>query len=212
MDQLEADIIHYRPVLVIIDTLAAAKSGALDENAAGPMADLLNAVQRLAQRESMAIIIVHHHRKGATDDIGDAMRGSTAISAAADVNIAIFKDHDRVTLKAEGRDIEEKDLRIEFEDFRWKLRGDAYELAKTEANEEVLEALSRLGESDAGTVAREIGWNRTVAWRRLKDLELNKRVASRVERVGSSIRILYRVSGYAGEWETGEQGEQQERG
>ena len=70
MDLLDEE----RPVLLIIDTLAAAKTGKVDENAAGPIADLGNSLRVLAQIYKAAILATHHHGKLIGGDPGDDLR------------------------------------------------------------------------------------------------------------------------------------------
>lgn len=50
-------------VLVIIDTLASAKTNKIDENMASDMASLVNSIQQVAQRHRCSILMIFHHRK-----------------------------------------------------------------------------------------------------------------------------------------------------
>lgn len=197
MNVLEALIGEVRPAFVVIDTLASAKSGKVDENAAGPMADILNALQRMAHSRRLSILLVAHHRKGAIGDPGADLRGSSAISAAADMLMSLVRKPPVYALAVEGRDTEDAEYRMEFEDYRWKLRGDERLLAKLDAEQSVFEVLGQLGESDAGAVARELGWSRSTAMRTLKELEFKHMIRSRVDKAyGERVsRILYRIGG-----------------
>lgn len=102
---LEREISAARPALVILDTLAAAKTGRLDENAAGPMADLANGLRHLAQVHDTTILVVAHHGKGSYADPGHDLRGSSALAAAADVNLGLYKTETGHSLRGEGRDL-----------------------------------------------------------------------------------------------------------
>jgi hypothetical protein len=198
MEVLESLISEVSPSLVVIDTLASAKSGKVDENAAGPMADILNKLQGMAHIRGLSILLVAHHRKGALGDPGADLRGSSAISAAADMLMALIKKPPSFSLNIEGRDTEDAEYRMEFEDYRWKIRGDARLLAKQESEETVLDVLAQLGESDAGTVAREASISRATALRILKELEFKRRIESRTVHVygdSGTKKVLYKIAG-----------------
>jgi RecA-family ATPase len=168
-----------RPVLVIIDTLAAAKNAKIDENAAGPMADLINDLQRLARSEGVAILLVAHHGKSSFGDSGHDIRGSSAISAAADVNLGLYKRGEGYLLTAEGRDIEEGEYRMLFEEYRWQLVGDERSLSAQEAEDDVKRMMVILGETDAGAIARELSRHRSTVDVVLKRLLVDNRVTVR---------------------------------
>lgn len=183
-----------RPRLVILDTLAACKTGRIDENAAGDMADLTNALRILAQDYHVAILVVVHHGKTSTGDPGFDMRGSSAQPGATAVNIGLYRDESGTyTLKAEGRDIENQELRIALDipSLSWGLVGDARLLARQEADGEILEALDSLGEADAGTVARGCGRARPTVIRVLKRLANDGTIVSRSAKVDGRSKILY---------------------
>jgi hypothetical protein len=141
---LLCDLASRRPRLLIIDTLAAAKSGKTDEADSGPMADLFNGLRELAQRHQIGILVVHHHGKTVSGDPAHDLRGSSAIGAAADVLLGLYRirrksdgettcdytNHDPENegtpdfyLKARGRDIEDTTMRVRFgakADWLWK--------------------------------------------------------------------------------------------
>jgi hypothetical protein len=78
--------------LVVIDTLNRC-AGGIDENAAGPMGTMMNEMTRIAEQARVAVVVLHHNTEGR----GKA-RGSTTITASADVVISIQKDDDDVRL------------------------------------------------------------------------------------------------------------------
>lgn len=188
-EQLRERIRKVRPILVVIDTLAAAKSGKIDENAAGPMADLINNLQQMCQQEHTAILLIAHHGKSSFGDSGHDIRGSSAIAAAADVNLALYhKMGDVYTLTAEGRDIAEGEYRLDFEEFRFKMRGDEKTLSAIEAATEVLEMLVQLGETSAMTVATQLGRSR----------QGTIQILNRLVKIGKASVRSDRVAGQAG--------------
>jgi len=183
-----------RPKLVIIDTLAAAKTGKLDENAAGDMGDLANGLRILAQDYHAGLVVVVHHGKVATGDPGFDIRGSSAQAGASAVNVGLYRDDNGTyTLKAEGRDIEGAELRIALDvpTLSWGLVGDARMLARRDADGEILEALQELGEGDAAAIARECGRDRTTAMRALKRMAREGTITTKQGKIDGRNRVLY---------------------
>ena len=78
--------------LIVIDTMNRC-AGGIDENAAGPMGTMMNEMTRIAEEADVAVVVLHHNTEGR----GKA-RGSTAITASADVVISIQKHADDVRL------------------------------------------------------------------------------------------------------------------
>lgn len=197
MGLLKQAIEHRQPTLVIIDTLAAAKTGKVKENEAGDMADLANKLRELAQDMKTAIVVVAHHGKAlASMDPGDDIRGSSAIAGAADCCLGLYKNDTGFTLKAEGRDIPEIELRIEFDaatTWAWHLVGDARQIAKQEADSEILDILDEMGEADAGTIARELGKSRIAVRSSLKSLANRGIVNERIDKRGKTRALVYSV-------------------
>jgi hypothetical protein len=182
-----------RPRLLIIDTLAAAKTGKVDENAAGDMGDLVNALRILAQDYHVGLLIVVHHGKVITGDPGFDIRGSSAQAGASAVNMGLYESGGASTLKAEGRDIEALELRITLDipTLSWGLVGDARQLAREDADEEILAALEALGEADAGTIARECARSRPTVLKALKRLEQDGVLRTRIFKEKGRTKILY---------------------
>jgi hypothetical protein len=198
LDELRDLAQSRKPRLIIIDTLAAAKTGKVDENAAGPMADLFNGLRAIAQDCHVAILVVAHHGKGASGDPGHDIRGSSATPGATDLNIGLYKEKGVYILRAEGRDIGETELRVEFDainSWSWHLLGDAREMAATEAEEEIEAAIRDLGPSDAGKIAKHLGKSRAAVQRIIKRMRERKKVSFKRDENDSG-KILY------GPWET----------
>jgi hypothetical protein len=187
LDRLAEYVDKARPRLLIIDTLAAAKTGKTDENSAGPMADLGNALRGLAQHFKLAVLATHHHGKGVGGDPGDDLRGSSALAAAADVSLGIYKEEGNYLLRGEGRDIEGFSLRVEF-DFKsswaWQFVGDAKDTLRDEAEGRVLAALRMFGEADADALAGHLEVSRQKVKERLEKLFAAGRVHARIAESG----------------------------
>jgi len=100
-EKLAATIDLHRPALLILDPLVRLHS--LDENQAGPMAELLSHLRALQRSSGTAIAIVHHSRKNGAHSAGQSMRGSSDLYALVDSLVSLQRRHGRVLLSAEHR-------------------------------------------------------------------------------------------------------------
>lgn len=164
---------EHRPRLLIIDTLAAAKTGKTDENEAGGMADLGNALRGLGQVYHAGILCSHHHGKMTGGDPGHDLRGSSAIGGAGDVNLGIYEESGGCSLRGEGRDIDKVNLPVQLDaehTWSWLLREDGRQRSRLDADSECLQALSHLGEASSAGVADYLGKDRKTVADRLNRL------------------------------------------
>jgi len=186
--------------LVIVDTLASAKSGKVEENKAADMGRLIYPLQRLAHEYQCALLLVFHHRKGAIDDPIWDVRGSGALPGAVDVLVGLYKDRSSgdYCLLSESRDAPELQLKVEFDaaqTYSWQLVGNLNEIAKTEAEDDILAALEDLEEADVGSIAKELGKSHTPVWKTCKALHARGLLLSRPARTTSgSTKLLYRLA------------------
>lgn len=99
------EALHHGARVVIVDTFAF-WSQITDEN---DSAIMQNAVAVLAEltAQGLAVVVVHHHRKGTAMDVGDAIRGSTALQGAVDLIVELFRvdDDEAITSQRELRAI-----------------------------------------------------------------------------------------------------------
>jgi hypothetical protein len=189
-----------RPRMLILDTLAAAKTGKTEENAAGPMADLANGLRAVSQHFALGTVVVAHHGKLVGGDPGDDLRGSSALGGAGDVNLGLYRTDGQYTLKGEGRDLDNFSLRLAFDpqSWSWSVVGDSRQLAQQQADDETTAAVRALGEADAQAIAAAMGKSRANVSRRLLELAnagvLLCRLLPPEEGQGGRPKILYRVA------------------
>jgi len=100
-EKLAATVDLHRPALLILDPLV--RLHALDENQAGPMAELLGHLRSLQRSSGTAIAIVHHARKNGAHSAGQSLRGSSDLYAFVDSLVSLQRRHGRVVLSAEHR-------------------------------------------------------------------------------------------------------------
>lgn len=92
-----------KPRLLILDPFV--RLHRIDENVSGEVAPLLAYLRELQRRHGIAVILVHHARKGAGNmRAGQALRGSSEFHAWGDSNLYLRRDgDDRITLSVEHR-------------------------------------------------------------------------------------------------------------
>jgi hypothetical protein len=104
---LDATIAKLQPRLLVLDPFV--RLHRIDENASGEVAPLLAYLRELQRRHGVAVIVVHHARKGAGRiRAGQALRGSSEFHAWGDSNLYLRRDGDlrdsgEITLTVEHR-------------------------------------------------------------------------------------------------------------
>lgn len=106
---LEADrrslaetVASLKPRLLILDPFV--RLHRIDENASGEVAPLLAFLRDLQRRHAVAVLLVHHARKGAgRARAGQALRGSSEFHAWGDSNLYLRRDGDELSLTVEHR-------------------------------------------------------------------------------------------------------------
>src|SRR5207249_1521861 len=77
----------------------------------------LEPLQKLAQRYEVAIVVVHHTRKSAGEDVFDEISGSIGMTAAPDAVLVLHRSRSEADAEVwiTGKDIEEAHLALQFE-------------------------------------------------------------------------------------------------
>ena len=104
-------------------------------------------LQAIAQRYEVGILVVHHTRKAAAEDVFDEISGSGGVLAALDSCIILHRARSEADgeIWVTGRDLEEAHLALKFEDGHWSLLGSAREVARSKERREILEAITDAG-------------------------------------------------------------------
>jgi hypothetical protein len=100
---LQETVARLKPRLLVLDPFVRLHQ--IDENISGEVAPLLAYLRDLQRRYAVAVILVHHARKGAGNmRAGQALRGSSEFHAWGDSNLYLRRDgDDRITLSVEHR-------------------------------------------------------------------------------------------------------------
>jgi DNA-binding transcriptional ArsR family regulator len=180
-EQLAALTTKLGPRLVVVDTLTAIIKGGgkRESDVFRSQYAEVSQLRRLAEELKIAIIVVHHVRKGISDGAIESIAGTGGIAAAIDTVWALKrKPEGEATLDVLGREIEERTLalRFEHEPFGWRVLGDdAIQLLNGERRE-VLTLLREEGGLTPAQIAMELGKSRPAVRMLLKRMREDKQV------------------------------------
>ena len=101
--RLDETVARLRPRLLILDPFV--RLHRIDENISGEVAPLLAFLRELQRRHAIAVVVVHHAKKGAANiRAGQALRGSSEFHAWGDSNLYLRRaSDDRIVLTVEHR-------------------------------------------------------------------------------------------------------------
>jgi hypothetical protein len=99
---LAETVARLQPRLLILDPFV--RLHRIDENAGGEVAPLLAYLRELQRRHDVAVLVVHHAKKGGGGvRAGQALRGSSEFHAWGDSNLYLRRDGDDLSLSVEHR-------------------------------------------------------------------------------------------------------------
>ena len=121
-EQIESFVMQHRDTCVVfIDTLQMIRGTSIDNAYAADYNDL-SSLKAVADKLGIAIVLVHHLRKTKDADPFNMISGTTGISGCADGSFVLIKSkrsEHKATLHCTGRDIEDKEIGLEFRNKRW---------------------------------------------------------------------------------------------
>lgn len=135
------------PRLVIIDVLQRIKpAGSLARNAYENDYSTWAPLQQWATEHGIAVLGLHHTKKGGADDPLEALSGSNGLSACADTTLVLDSDQNGKTLYVRGRDVEEKETALIFAGGAWSIIGEAADVRRSDERIRITAALTDHGE------------------------------------------------------------------
>jgi hypothetical protein len=136
---------HPRGRLVIVDILEKVRPARTTHGIYTDDYHALSALQQFGQQRNMAILVVHHSNKTKPDDFRDTASGSTGLTGACDTFWSLHRiaGDPHATLKMIGRDIEQQDLALKFQDGFWSVLGEAGTDQMSPERHEILDVLAR---------------------------------------------------------------------
>lgn len=146
IEAIEADLeANPNTRLVIVDTLQKIRRKTASKDKYQDDYEALGALKAVADKYGVAILVIHHTRKGRGEDPLEEVSGTFGITGAAD-SILVAKrqrgQHDAV-LFLTGRDVEERELSLAWDKqyCLWSLLGDAEEFGLSDERQAVVDLL-----------------------------------------------------------------------
>jgi hypothetical protein len=136
------------PRLVVIDVLARFRPQQTDKTIYSQDYEAIAALQKIASKFNIAIVIIHHDRKADADDPFDTVSGSLGITGAADTILVMKRHAGGATLYVRGRDIEEAEKALQWNRVtcRWTILGEATEVHRSQERGAILAVLAEASE------------------------------------------------------------------
>jgi hypothetical protein len=135
------------PRLVVIDVLQRIKPpGRKNQNAYENDYSTWTPLQGWATRYGVAVLGLHHTKKGGAEDPLEALSGSNGLSACADTTIVLDKGQSGRTLYVRGRDVEEKETAVIFTGGLWSILGNAADVRRSSERSVIIAAITDHGE------------------------------------------------------------------
>lgn len=131
------------PRLVIIDVLQRIKPpGNKNQNAYESDYSTWAPLQAWATGHGVAVVGLHHTKKGGAEDPLEALSGSNGLSACADTTVVLDQNQNGRTLYVRGRDIEEKETAVIFVTGQWTILGNAADVRRSDQRAVIVAALT----------------------------------------------------------------------
>jgi hypothetical protein len=127
--------------------------------------DPISALKKVADEFNVAVVIIHHLRKSASEDVMDTMSGSFGLTGASDTNIVVERSTAATSdaiLHVVGRDVEAAQLGMTFEPhtLSWNILGPMSQLVGGSIQQqEVFDAIKD-GFSSPSTIRKKTDLNR----------------------------------------------------
>jgi len=146
-----------KPRLIVIDVLQRIKpAGKAGQTSYESDYQAMSALQRWATEHRIAVVCLHHTRKGGADDPLEALSGSNGLSACADTTLLLDRDGNGITLYVRGRDVEEKESALSFAAGIWTMTGDAAGVRRSGERGRILAALEEATEPLSPSVLADV--------------------------------------------------------
>ena len=137
---------HPDTKLIIVDVLAMFRPLKRDRDQQQYEADyaVVKELQAVALETGVAIVVVHHTKKGGGSDAYETISGTLGLNGAADTLMVLIRDQNGCVLSVKGRDVQELDVAVEFDpaNCRWSVLGDATNVRRSKGRADILQFLT----------------------------------------------------------------------
>ncbi|MCA9181106.1 MAG: AAA family ATPase [Planctomycetales bacterium] len=168
--------------LIVVDTLERVRErGPATGNQYSDDYGAIAPFKALSDKFGTTILIVHHVRKGEAEDPLDQVSGTLGLTGSADGVLVLTRPRGepRGELHLIGRDIEQEGAYVvdfDKDTCRWSMVGESHEVADTEQQQAVLNAIKGLQPIQPKDIAEEIGRNAATVRRFLQKLRKSGRI------------------------------------
>jgi hypothetical protein len=132
-----------KPILVVIDVLAKVRKPSGNKPLYEADYEAITGLAKLANEIGIAIVVIHHTRKMAADDLMETVSGSFGITGAVDTVLVMASKASGAVLDVRGRDVEPAEKAIAFNKAtcRWTILGDSAEIHVSDQRAKIIAAL-----------------------------------------------------------------------
>jgi hypothetical protein len=132
----------------VIDVLAKVRKPTGNKQVYEADYEAMGGLCELAHELNIAIVVIHHTRKMAADDMMETASGSYGTTGAVDTILVMASKAGGLILDIRGRDVESAELAIQFskDSCRWTVLGAAAEIHQSDQRKTIIAALVERGE------------------------------------------------------------------
>jgi hypothetical protein len=134
------------PRLIVVDTLAMIRppKGRNQDSYAADYA-ALSPLQKYASEHRLAVVVVTHVRKMEASDPLEMISGTNGLTGAADSIMVLDRAADGPKLYGRGRDVEEVEKALRFDNGRWSVLGNIDDVKRSDERRKIIHALGEYG-------------------------------------------------------------------
>ncbi len=187
------------PRLIVLDTLSRIKDSNISESSA-EMSQLLDPLQKMANKYGVCVLLVHHTGKVSTDnvhnvDIFDTIRGSSAIRAVCRGSMVLAageRDYRLVVENGWGK----HDLKVVLDanTLTWKQLGKWSPPVNMSQQDQILDALKKMTSATVEQLHEETGIAKKCLYEQLSRLVNKDEEGPTVIKEGSKRKYTYRLA------------------
>ncbi len=154
---------HSAARLIVVDTFQKIRGGTPVHSATAYGADYeaVEGLKMLADRYHVAVIIVHHRKKGEGLDDLESISGSYGLTGSADTIWSLRRDRGRsdAVLFVTGRDVDTQELALKWQSDigSWEVLGEAAEYRLSNERAEIVNAMRDLGNAATPKDLHDLG-------------------------------------------------------
>ena len=199
MTELEELVEELDPRLVVLDTLSRIKDAAISESSA-EMSQLLEPLQKMANKNGCCVLLVHHTGKVSADnagqiDIFDTIRGSSAIRAVCRGSMVLAAGDREFRLVVEnGWGKHDLKVVLDANTLTWKQLGKWSPPVNMSQQEQIIEALKKLGSASVDAIHQQTGIPKRSLYEQLSRLVNSEDPNCKLIKEGTQRKYTYRLA------------------